>query len=295
MIINRISETYLVRLRNIIISPDNEAEDIQKSTQSFEQTNGIAKMTTLQKNMQALHSLMKTAGLDVSDISIMMNTEGVESLEELLPGDILNIKRIADSIGEYFDENSFTEKDINRVKEKLLKKKIYETLVENSDKVKEVLNKIGYFNQSTRQYLKDTFLKLVYEYDKDGDHFNDPDLYDETDPEYQEELDKRKSLYKEYSAIVDSKPTTPIEQLVDQFQLALGDDNHIKISDLITTLQNQMSLKANLGVIEEFGYGTDIQEQLKNALQVIDILAQIFLELEVMEENLEQYLDLILQ
>jgi len=96
----------------------------------------------------------------------------------------MNIKRIADSIGEYFDENSFTEKDINRIKEKLLKKKIYETLVENSDKVKEVLSKIGYFNQSTRQYLKNTFLKLVYEYDKDGDHFNDPDLYDETDPEY---------------------------------------------------------------------------------------------------------------
>jgi len=34
-----------------------------------------------------------------------------------------------------------------------------------------------------------------------------------------------------------------------------------------------MSLKANLGVIEEFGYNTDVQEQLKNALQVIDILA----------------------
>ena len=259
--------------QNIITSPDNEAEDIQKSTQSFEQTAGIAKMTTLQKNMQALHSLMKIAGLDVSDISIMMNTEGVESLEELLPGDKMNIKIIADSIGEYFDENSFTEKDINRIKEKLLKKKIYETLVENSDKVKEVLNKIGYFNQSTRQYLKDTFLKLVYEYDKDGDYFNDPDLYDETDPEYQEKLKKRESLYKEYSAIIDSKPTTPIEQLADQFQLALGDNNHIKISDLITTLQNQMSLKANLGVIEEFGYGTDIQEQIKNALQVLDILA----------------------
>lgn len=259
--------------QNIIMSPDNEAEDIQKSTQSFEQTNGIAKMTTLQKNMQALHSLMKTAGLDVSDISIMMNTEGVESLEELLPGDIINIKRIADSIGEYFDENSFTEKDVRRVKEKLLKKKIYETLVENSDKVKEVLNKIGYFNQSTRQYLKNTFLKLVQDYDKDGDDFNDPDLYDETDPEYREEVTKRYSLYKEYSAIIDSKPTTPIEQLADQFQLALGDNNHIKISDLITTLQNQMSLKANLGVIEEFGYGTDIQEQIKNALQVLDILA----------------------
>ena len=259
--------------QNIIMSPDNEAEDIQKSTQNFEQTAGIAKMTTLQKNMQALHSLMKTAGLDVSDISIMMNTEGVESLEELLPGDKISIKRIADSIGEYFDENSFTEKDINRIKEKLLKKKIYETLVENSDKVKEVLNKIGYFNQSTRQYLKNTFLKLVYEYDKDGDYFNDPDLYDETDPEYQEELKKRESLYKEYSAIIDSKPTTPIEQLADQFQLALGDNNHIKISDLITTLQNQMSLKANLGVIEEFGYGTDVQEQIKNALQVLDILA----------------------
>jgi hypothetical protein len=34
-----------------------------------------------------------------------------------------------------------------------------------------------------------------------------------------------------------------------------------------------MSLKANLGVIEEFGYGTDVQEQIKNALQVLDILA----------------------
>jgi hypothetical protein len=34
-----------------------------------------------------------------------------------------------------------------------------------------------------------------------------------------------------------------------------------------------MSLKANLGVIEEFGYGTDIQEQIKNALQVLDVLA----------------------
>ena len=259
--------------QNIIMSPDNEAEDIQKSTQSFEQTAGISKMTTLQKNMQALHSLMKTAGLDVSDISIMMNTEGIESLEELLPGDKINIKRIADSIGESFDENSFSEKDINRIKDKLLKKKIYETLVENSDKVKEVLNNIRYFNQSTRQYLKDSFLKLVYEYDKDGDYFNDPDLYDETDPDYQEELNKRTELYKEYSAIIDSKPTTPIEQLADQFQLALGDNNHIKISDLITTLQNQMSLKANLGVIEEFGYGADIQEQIKNALQVLDVLA----------------------
>jgi hypothetical protein len=127
---------------------------------------------------------MENSGLDISDISIMMNVGEAASLEELLPGDIMNIKRIADSVGEYFDENSFAEKDVQRVKEKLLKKKIYETLVENSDKVKEVLNKIGYFNQSTRQYLKDTFLKLVYEYDKDGDYFNDPDLYDETDPEY---------------------------------------------------------------------------------------------------------------
>jgi len=128
---------------------------------------------------------MENAGLDVSDMSIMMNVGEAVSLEELLPGDIMNIKRIADSIGESFDENSFTEKDVKRIKEKLLKKKIYETLVENSDKVKEVLNKIRYFNQSTRQYLKDSFLKLVYEYDKDGDYFNDPDLYDETDPDYQ--------------------------------------------------------------------------------------------------------------
>lgn len=259
--------------QNIIMSPDNESEDVQKSTQSFEQTEGIAKMTTLQKNMQALHSLMENAGLDVSDISIMMNVGEAVSLEELLPGDIMNIKRIADSIGEDFDENSFTENDIRKVKEKLLKKKIYETLVENSDKVKEVLNKIKYFNQSTRQYLKDSFLKLVSEYDKDGDYFNDPDLYDETDPDYQQELTKRAELYKEYTAIIDSKPTTPIEQLADQFQLALGDNNHVKISDLITTLQNQMSLKANLGVIEEFGYGVDIQEQLKNASLIIDILA----------------------
>lgn len=258
--------------RSVIMSPENESEDIQQSTQSFEQTEGIAKMTTLQKTMQALHSLMETAGLDISDISTMMNVGEAVSLEELLPGDIMNIKRIAESIGEDFDENSFSEKDVRRVKEKLLKRKIYETLVENSDKVKEVLSNIKYFNQSTRQYLKDTFLKLVYKYDKDGDYFNDPDLYDETDPEYQEELKKRKAFYKEYSAIIDSKPTTPIEQLADQFQLALG-DNHIKISDLVTTLQNQMSLKANLGVIEEFGYGTDVQEQLKNALQVIDILA----------------------
>jgi hypothetical protein len=34
-----------------------------------------------------------------------------------------------------------------------------------------------------------------------------------------------------------------------------------------------MYQKANLGTIEEFGYNTNIQEQLKNALQVIDILA----------------------
>jgi hypothetical protein len=80
----------------------------------------------------------------------MMNVGEAVSLEELLPGDIMNIKRIAESIGEEFDENSFSEKDIRRVKERLLKKKIYETLVENSDKVKEVLNNIKYFNQSTR-------------------------------------------------------------------------------------------------------------------------------------------------
>ena len=258
--------------RSVIMSPENESEDIQQSTQSFEQTEGIAKMTTLQKTMQALHSLMKTAGLDISDISTMMNAGEAVSLEELLPGDKINIKRIAESIGEDFDENSFSEKDIRRVKEKLLKRKIYETLVENSDKVKEVLNNIKYFNQSTRQFLKDNFLRLVNKYDKDGDSFDDFDLYDETDPDYQQELTKRTQLYKEYSSIIDSKPVTPIEQLADQFQLAVG-DNHIKISDLVTVLQNQMTQKANLGVIEEFGYNTDVQEQLKNALQVIDILA----------------------
>ena len=258
--------------RNVIMSPDNESEDIQQSTQSFEQTEGIAKMTTLQKNMQALHSLMQTVGLDISDISTMMNVGEAVSLEELLPGDIMNIKRIAESIGEEFDENSFSEKDVRRVKERLLKRKIYETLVENSDKVKEVLNNIKYFNQSTRQFLKDNFLRLVSKYDKDGDSFDDFELYDETDPDYQNELTKRTQLYKEYSSIIDSKPVTPIEQLADQFQLAVG-DNHIKISDLVTVLQNQMTQKANLGVIEEFGYNTDVQEQLRNALQVIDILA----------------------
>ena len=259
--------------RRIITSPDNESEDIQQSTQSFEQTEGVAKFTTLQKNMQALHSLMETIGLDVADISIMMNAGESASLEELLPGDIMNIKRIAESIGEEFDENNFSEKDVKRVKERLLKKKIYETLVENSDKVKEALNKIGYFNQATRQYLKDSFLRLVNKYDKDGDSFDDFDLYDSMDPDYQDELRKRNDLYKEYSAIIDSKPITPIEQLADQFQLAIGDNNHIKISDLVNTLQEQMSQKANLGVIEEFGYNSDVQEQLKNALQVLDILA----------------------
>jgi hypothetical protein len=186
--------------------------------------------------MQALHSLMETIGLDVADISIMMNAGESASLEELLPGDIMNIKRIAESIGEEFDENNFSEKDVQRVKERLLKKKIYETLVENSDKVKEALNKIGYFNQATRQYLKDSFLRLVNKYDKDGDSFDDFDLYDSMDPDYQDELRKRNDLYKEYSAIIDSKPITPIEQLADQFQLAIGDNNHIKISDLVNTL-----------------------------------------------------------
>jgi hypothetical protein len=56
------------------------------------------------------------------------------------------------------------------------------------------------------------------------------------DPDYQDELRKRNDLYKEYSAIIDSKPITPIEQLADQFQLAIGDNNHIKISDLVNTL-----------------------------------------------------------
>jgi len=134
---------------------------------------------------------METAELDISDISTMMNVGEAVSLEELLPGDIMNIKRIAESIGEYFDENSFSEKDVRRVKEKLLRRKIYETLVENSDKVKEVLNNIKYFNQSTRQFLKDNFFRLVNKYDKDGDSFDDFELYDETDPDYQQELTKR--------------------------------------------------------------------------------------------------------
>jgi hypothetical protein len=34
-----------------------------------------------------------------------------------------------------------------------------------------------------------------------------------------------------------------------------------------------MTQKANLGTIEEFGFGTDITEQLKNAIQLIDVLA----------------------
>ena len=176
-------------------------------------------------------------------------------------GSILNIKKIAESIGENFDENSFTEADVRRVKESYLKQTMHNVLMNNSEKIKEVLNNIGYFNQSTRDFLKNTFFNWIRIYDEFGNPL-------EEDADYNERYD----LYKEYVSIIDSKPITPIEQLLDSFQLAIG-DNHIKVSDLVKTLQTQMTQKANLGTIEEFGFGTDIAEQLKNAIQLIDVLA----------------------
>jgi hypothetical protein len=45
------------------------------------------------------------------------------------------------------------------------------------------------------------------------------------------------------------------------------------MSDLIRVLQEQMTLKANQGTIEEFGFGTDIAEQVKHGLTIIEAMS----------------------
>lgn len=252
--------------RQIIMLPNNETEDIQANTQSFEQTQGIAPLTAIQKTTQALTSLMQAIGIDTSNLSILNVDES--TIENLLPGDIQAIKNIADQIGVSFNPNGFTDSDVKKVKDALINYTINDILFNHSEQVKEILRKVPYFNQATRDYLNENFFNLVMN-DKDGDPVEDPEFSGDFDQE--EEFNKRTQLLKDYKGIINEKPITPIEQLIDQFQLAIG-DNNLKMSQLVHTLQEQMTLKANQGVIEEFGFGTDIAEQLKHGLVLIEAL-----------------------
>ena len=266
--------------RQEIMNPINESEDVQSNTQSFEQTAGIAQNTKIQKSMQALTSLVQN--INIKDKNTMLGAltllknlpDQFTTLEETF-GDqqtLDNVKILAQGLGISFDENSEdASKRLKEIKDTYLKSTITEILVNNKEEVKETLKRIPYFNQTTRDFLKDNFLNLVTEYDESGESLDS--IYDFDDPEFEEILAKRQQILKEYKDIIDSKPITPIEELVDQFQLSIGDNSHVKMSDLITVLQKQMTQKANQGVIEEFGFGTDIAEQINNGLIIIEAMA----------------------
>ena len=268
--------TLFMDNRQEIMNPMNEAEDIQYNTQSFEQTEGIAQNTRIQKSVQALGKL-------IENMDFAEKSEAMEMLQVLqtLPLDITqvpteaieNIKKLGQNIGVYFNPNGDNaNSQLKDIQDKYIKVILTDILANKSEQVKDVLRKIPYFNQSTRKFLKENFLNLVTQYDEETGESLDSIYDDPEDPEFQEILQKRSQLLKDYINIIDSKPITPIEELVDSFQLSIG-DNNVKMSDLIQVLQEQMTLKANQGTIEEFGFGTDIAEQIKHGLTIIEAMS----------------------
>lgn len=269
--------TLFMETREDIMQPMNEAEDVQANTQSFEQTNGIAQNTRIQKSMQALESLVGNMSFGekedaLTSIRILKNLP-LDISQINTPEALNDIKLLARSVGESFDENAENSNTVlKRIQDKNLNKVLTDILVNHSEEVKEVLKRIPYFNRATRDFLKENFLNLVTQYDEDTGDSLDAYYDDPEDPEFQDILQKRNQILQDYKNIVDNKPITPIEELIDQFQLSIG-DNNIKMSDLVTVLQNQMTQKANQGVIEEFGFGTDIAEQIKHGLVIIEAMA----------------------
>lgn len=159
---------------------------------------------------------------------------------------------------------------LNTLKDRYFKEALIEAFVKKDpetddvslrEEIKQIIQDIPYMNQDLKDYLKTDLLTQLEIYVE-----QESDLFD-TDATNEDLINFIRVIGME----IDKLPTTPIEQLADQFMLAIG-ENRYKLSQLIKALQTQMRISVGSDAIGEFGYSDEVADQIDNALQILSLL-----------------------
>lgn len=166
--------------------------------------------------------------------------------------------------------NTITDKDLQDYQENQLKLKIKDVLVNNFDNIKELLNKSKYIKPSIKQYL-DNFFKehLLYKEseEEEGNEVWNRDEFDDPADQLYDRIDK----YNEIKTILDSLNNSPIQDLLDKFQLTVKDSS-IPLSKVMQILERQLQNGIVSKDLSEFGTDDDIAEMLNNGIKLIEML-----------------------
>ena len=211
-----------------------------------------------------------------------LNQENIDLLNNLkaslgtqpLPDDINNlsseqqinllglIRQINPELQALSDDN------LNTLKDKFFKESIISTFakinpetdeVSFREEIKQIIQDLPYMSQDLKDFLNTDLITQLQQFLE-----NDDTLSYETNEDLMNFLTT-------ISMEINKLPTTPIEQLADQFMLSLG-ENRYKLSQLIKALQNQMRISVANDTIGEFGYSEDVADQIDNALQILSLL-----------------------
>lgn len=275
------AETQLNGLSNPI--------DVQQGATEYFQTGTIANHPRNQRNILALQQLISLLPNQFykDEIQILANIpDSVSALKEQVGEDTFNneyVPALQAAASNYrvgdgtFDPNAENaDSQMRKIRDKAIRILAVDILTnpKNVDNVKQILNNISYMNQSVKDFLlaPNGFLSEFIIFDENNDYRYDiMENYDEDQDEYKEQF-AIINLLKEYGDIIRNKPNSPIDELADQFQLVIG-DNSIPISEIIKTLDAQVKSLANKNKIEQFGYEDNIQQSIKHAQQVIQLLS----------------------
>ena len=282
---------YQQLLGNVFMTSEDQLfqqetpEDIQGEATSFFKQDEIADNPTVQRNISALAQLIQFLPNDVykQEIAILrMIPKTLEKLKERVGEEQFNnayipyLQEAAKDFninGGIFDPNAENaDATMVKIRDRALRELAVDVLTnpKNSDNIKQVLNSIPYMNQTVKDFLISNGGFFAEFMNKTGDNQNLLEVFDDDDfdPEYQRIV----NLQREYKDIIKNKQNSPIDELADQFQLAIG-DNSMPISEILKTLDAQAKQLANKRKIETFGYEDNIQKQINHALQVVQLLS----------------------
>ena len=245
-------------------------EDIQRNTQNYERDANLTEEPNINKTAIALASLLRemiafNPDKDYSRIDQKL------ALALINPENIENPEIVQEVLNELYPGRSveMTAENIRKAQKLALNEATVELLYKHQGEILEVLKDLPYLSNNIKEFLKSDIIGLTetgglqeaVEFLMQEDILSEDDVPEETEAVF----------WSNYYKAIDAVPTTPIEQLIDAFQLALGDGS-MKVSELIHTLAAEMKKSANTGNIQDFGYSDEIANQLKNALKIIELL-----------------------
>lgn len=265
-------------------NPDNEAKLPTAFASNYDVENwikdNIAEATALVAGNDTLLAALGEQTEDTLEVAVAKNAEIlaplIKPLLYQLNWDDLTLEGKKLALENYIKAayDTISDSDLIEIQNKYFNQAIHDFFTDNFDAIVNALSKSRYIKHNIKDFLK-TFFKegLTYgEFNGDPEEGNEEDSFErQIKYEQIQHTVQQEKRAKKISDLLDSLNNSPIEKLLDQFQLSIGDKS-VPLSKLIEHLNTQLEQGVLGHDISTFGVDEDMVEALDNAINLLKML-----------------------